>query len=61
MIVSYARDIPYYSFLEMKEAIKRAHRLFKKKNVIWDDLYMLKIINYGDLQKSYKSEDHDSR
>ena len=58
MIVSYARDIPYYSFLEMKEAIKRAHRLFKKKNVIWDELYMLKIINYGDLQKSYKSEDN---
>ena len=51
MIVSYARDIPYYSFLEMKESIKRAHRLFKKKNTVWDQLYMLKIINYGQLQK----------
>ena len=61
MIVSYARDIPYYSFLEMKEAIKRAHRLFKKKNTVWDQLYMLKIINYGELQKSYKSEDNDRR
>ena len=58
MIVSYARDIPYYSFLEMKKAIQRAHRLFKKKNTVWDQLYMLKIINYGQLQKSYKDEDH---
>ena len=59
MIVSYARDIPHYTFLEMKESVKRAHRLFKKKNVIWDDLYMLKIINYKELQKSYKKENHD--
>ena len=59
MIVSYARDIPHHTFLEMKEAVKSAHRLFKKKNVIWDDLYMLKIINYGELQKSYRSENHD--
>ena len=59
MIVSYARDIPHYTFLEMKESVKRAHRLFKKKNVIWDDLYMLKIINYRELQKSYRSENHD--
>ena len=58
MIVSYARDIPHYTFLEMKESVKRAHRLFKKKNVIWDDLYMLKIINYRELQKSYKRENH---
>ena len=59
MIVSYARDIPHYTFLEMKESVQRAHRLFKKKNVIWDDLYMLKIINYRELQKSYRSENHD--
>ena len=59
MIVSYARDIPHYTFLEMKESVQRAHRLFKKKNVIWDDLYMLKIINYRELQKSYKRENHD--
>ena len=32
MIVSYARDIPHYTFLEMEESIKRAHQLFKKKN-----------------------------
>ena len=58
MIVSYARDIPHYTFLERKEAVKRAHRLFKKKNMVWDQLYMLKIINYGELQNSYKSENH---
>ena len=61
MIVSYAKDIPHYSFLEMKESIKRAHLLFKKKNTVWDQLYMLKIINYGQLQKGYKSEDNDRR
>ena len=58
MIVSYARDIPYYSFLEMRKSIKRAHLLFKKKNTVWDQLYMLKIINYGELQRGYKREDH---
>ena len=61
MIVSYAKNLPYYSFLEMKEAVKRAHRLFKKKNIVWDQLYMLKIINYKELQKSYKGEDYVRR
>ncbi len=61
MIVSYAKNLPYYSFLEMKEAVKRAHRLFKKKNIVWDQLYMLKIINYRELQKSYKGEDYVRR
>ena len=59
MIVSYARDIPHYTFLEMEESIKRAHQLFKKKNMVWDQLYMLKIINYRELQKSYKRENPD--
>ena len=61
MIVSYAKNLPYYSFVEMKEAVKRAHRLFKKKNIVWDQLYMLKIINYRELQKSYKGEDYVRR
>ena len=61
MIVSYAKNLPYYSFLEMKEAVKRAHRLFKNKNIVWDQLYMLKIINYRELQKSYKGEDYVRR
>ena len=61
MIVSYAKNLPYYSFLEMKEAVKRAHRLFKKKNIVWEQLYMLKIINYRELQKSYKGEDYVRR
>jgi hypothetical protein len=56
MIVSYAKNLSHHSFLEMEESIERAHRLFKKKNMVWDQLYMLKIINYGELQKSYKSE-----
>ena len=59
MIVSYARDIPHHTFLEMKKSVQRAHQLFKKKNMVWDQLYMLKIINYGELQKSYRSENHD--
>jgi hypothetical protein len=34
--------------------VERCHRLFGKKQIMHDMLYMMKIINYGELQKFYK-------
>ena len=52
--VSHARDIPFYELTEMEASVERCHRLFGKKQIMNDMLYMLRIINYGELQKSYK-------
>ncbi len=52
--VSYARHVPYYEFIAMEESVKRCHVLYKKKKSMYDTLYMLKVIDYGELQKHYK-------
>ena len=52
--VSHARDIPFYELTEMEIAVERCHKLFGKKQIMNDMLYMLRIIDYGELQKSYK-------
>jgi hypothetical protein len=52
--ISHARDIPFYELTEMEASVERCHRLFGKKQIMNDMLYMLRIINYGELQKSYK-------
>lgn len=53
-IVIYARGLTYYKFKAMKESVERCHKLWGKKLKMNDMLYMLKIINYGELQKFYK-------
>ena len=52
--ISHARDIPFYELTEMEVSVERCHRLFGKKQIMHDMLYMMKIINYGELQKFYK-------
>jgi hypothetical protein len=52
--VSHARNIPFYELEEMEKSVARCHKLVGKKKIMNDMLYMLKIINYGELQKSYK-------
>ena len=49
--ISHARDIPFYELTEMEIAVERCHG---KKQIMNDMLYMLRIIDYGELQKSYK-------
>lgn len=51
--VSYARKTPYYEFIAMEESVKRCHALYKKKKSTYDTLYMLKVIEYRELQKYY--------
>ena len=53
-IISYARGIPYYTLCEMQSMIKCAHYLYNVEIEIFDQLYLLKIITYGELQKNYR-------
>ena len=52
--ISHARDLPYYTLCEMQSMIKCAHRLYNVEIEIFDQLYLLKIITYGELQKNYR-------
>jgi|TARA_R100001082_G_scaffold8497_1_gene5004 hypothetical protein len=52
--VTHARNIPYYELEEMKNSVKRCHNLFRKKLPMYDTMYLLKIMDYGQLQRNYR-------
>ena len=52
--IEHARGIPYYTLEEMERSVSRAHKCFGHINIMWDQLYMLEIIDYGTLQRNYK-------
>ena len=54
--LSYARNIPYHTLKQMEQSVANLQKLFKKKLDIFDTMYYLNIISYGELQKSYKSQ-----
>ena len=54
-IASYARDLPYYTLCVMKDLVEAAHNLYNLEVKMFDDLYLLKIITYGELQKNYRN------
>ena len=54
--ISYARGLSYYTLREMKQSVANVQKLYKKKLDIFDTMYYLNIISYGELQKSYKSQ-----
>ena len=54
--LSYARGIPYYTLKQMQQSVANVHKLYKKKLDIFDTMYYLYKISYGELQKSYKSQ-----
>ena len=54
--LSYARGIPYYTLKQMQQSVANVQKLYKKKLDIFDTMYYLNIISYGELQKSYKSQ-----
>ena len=54
--LSYARNIPYHTLKQMGQSVANVQKLFKKKLDIFDTMYYLNIISYGELQKSYKSQ-----
>ena len=54
--LSYARGIPYYTLKQMQQSVANVQKLYKKKLDIFDTMYYLNIISYGELQKRYKSQ-----
>jgi len=56
-IVSHARGLPYWTLKNMKKSVRACHKLFSKRQPMWDELYMLQIMTYRDLQKGYSKND----
>ncbi len=53
-MVQHARDLSYWDLKGMKQSIANAQKLFNKELPLYDTLYLLKIIDYGQLQRRYK-------
>ncbi len=52
--VSFSRDVSYYTLEEMKKSVSRCHDLWGKELPVFDTLYFLNIMKYGELQRNYK-------
>ena len=52
--VSHARFIPYWTLEEMKLSVKACHNLCDKQQPMFDELYMLGVMTYGELQRTYE-------
>ena len=51
--VSSAIGTPYWELTFMQQAVKACHTLFNNVQPMWDDLYMLKVMSYRQLQRGY--------
>ena len=53
--LAYSRDITQSQLILMEELILACQKLFNHSPLpLWDQMYMLKVIDYGRLQKEYK-------
>ena len=55
-VLAYARDVTHSQQMLMEDLIEACHKLYKKRLPLWDQMYMLKVINYGELQKAYRNK-----
>ena len=53
---SHAAQIGYYTLEEMKKSVRRCHKLYGKIMMMNDLMYMLQMIDFGELQKLYKGK-----
>ena len=53
--ITHARNLSHYELVEMEESVLRCHRLFEKELPIFDTMYLLKILDYGQLQRNNKT------
>ena len=56
-VLAYARDVTHSQQMLMEDLIEACHKLYKKRLPLWDQMYMLKVINYGELQKAYRNKE----
>ena len=54
--IAYARGMSHYDQILMEDLVKACHRLFKRYLPLWDQMYMLKVLSYGELQRQYKNK-----
>ena len=52
--IAYARGMSHYDQILMEDLVEACHRLFKKYLPLWDQMYMLNVLSYGELQRQYK-------
>ena len=55
-VLAYARDVTHSQQMLMEDLIEACHKLYKKRLPLWDQMYMLKAINYGELQRAYRNK-----
>ena len=53
--ILYARNLGHYKRKGMERSVRACHRLFGIEKPMYDQLYMLKALPYGKLQKEYKN------
>ena len=58
-MISHARGLSYYTLREMEASIERAQKLWNRELPAFDKLYLLQIIDYGDLQRQYKGLNYE--
>ena len=56
-VLAYARDVTHSQQMLMEDLIEACHKLYKKRLPLWDQMYMLKAINYGELQRAYRNKE----
>ncbi len=53
--ILYARKLAYHMKCDMENSIEACHRLFGTEKPMYDQLYMMDALPYGNLQKEYKN------
>ena len=54
--VAYARGLSHWDHMLMEDLVEACHELFQKYLPMWDQLYMLNVLSYGELQRKYKDD-----
>ena len=55
-VVQYARSLTYHTLLEKRDSIERAHRLYDREIKMVDQLFLLEVLSYGELQQYYRQK-----
>ncbi len=53
--ILYARGLSYHDLMLMEDLVKACHKLYSIRLPMWDQLYMLNVFSYGDLQGAYRN------
>ena len=54
--VAYARGLSHWDHMLMEDLVEACHEFFQNSLPLWDQMYMLNVISYGELQRKYKDD-----